>query len=173
MIAAFYQSLAARIAEVDKLRRVTLQNGQLLDPPNHYELPTPAALVEFTSVSWTDGSRGVQQGEATVSVTVASTHLGDFDHGAHGQTLALDSLRILDEVHAKLQGWSGTLWSPLSRVATEVDHSHGPVIAHTLVYRCQVVDATADTQRPLIEARPVIVTEMDVDRMPPADASVD
>ncbi len=174
MLADFYKAIADRLAtKVPRLNRVTLFNNQIEDAANQYELPTPCALVEFTSIAWSDQGRGIQNGEAVVSVIVASSHLGDFDHGAVGQDQAVSSLRLLDEVHLALQGWGGDQWTAFSRVSTEVDHRRNSVVAHTMSYKCSVVDDTADSYRRLTEVHPTIVVQGDVDLLPPADASVD
>lgn len=164
MIADLYMALAERLAtQVPALKRVTLHNDQIEDSGQHYEALHPSVTIEFTSIAWSDASRGVQTGDATISVIVASQQVGDYDHGAHSQVFALDSLRLLEDVHRALQGWSGACWGAFSRVSSEVDHRRDSVVAHVLSYRTQVTDATADILNTMVLVRPAITVHRDVD----------
>lgn len=174
MLSELYKALSQHLAEkVPKLKRVTLWNGQMNDPEKHYELVTPAVFIEFSSVVWDNALRGIQTGELVLSIMIASNHLGDFAAGSMSQDLAIGSLVMLEDIQLALQGFSGALWSPLQRLTTEVDHDRDSIIAHTMTYRCTVTDPSADELCKLTEAFPQIVVHRDLDKIGPADASVD
>ena len=176
MIANFYVEIANRLATaVPEFKVVTLQNDQVNAPGSHDDLPTPYALIEFSSIVWENETRGGQSGDAVIAITVAGSQIGDFNAGSLSQTPALESLFLLERVHRALQGWSGNGWSAFSRTSTEVDHRRTSVVAHTMVYNTRIVDTSTDpfVNGTMIIVYPNIIVHRDVDLAFPADASVD
>lgn len=175
MIWLVFTEVAARLAtQVPKLKTVTWYSGQLESPELNNQVVLPSAFIRFQPIRWRDQQRGVQVGDINFDVVVVDRYSGDFRHGQAAQEAALESVKLLDDIHQALHGWGSTWFQKCTRTETSLDHAPGGGwIAHSVSYQTVLTDACADLLGPKVVANPAYAVEADSDPEGPANAAVD
>jgi hypothetical protein len=142
------ENIKNRLSEnVTALRYIDENWGQLniADPPVKF----PLVLIDIEDVQWSNQTKHVQDGIATVSIQVANMKLSNTNRRAPEtqRIRAAHILDIMDSIHAVLHGWAHQQsHGPLTRTLTRKLTRDDGIRHFELTYTCQIVDDSAKMQ---------------------------
>lgn len=140
-----YIDLAKRIrAKVPACNSIDIFNNQYDEPNQHQPLRTPGVLIEWLPTEWMDSGSGVQEGTGGFRIhclvqSLANTQ--NIDLVSDNQAVInLQHLNFHSDVHAALNGFAPSNYSPLQRVRTVPDHRYNSIIVIVHEYTAQERD---------------------------------
>ena len=117
-----YKAIRDRIkAVMPEMAFIDLQKGQFRNMLANYPIPMPACLVEFKQINWTN-TAGAQQGDCVISLYYYENLVTDSFDSAEQENQTIELLDRLDATFEKMQGFSGEVFNPLSRIADSMEY---------------------------------------------------
>lgn len=114
---------------------------------NEYPIPFPAILIAFMRGNYSSLSDKAQSGEIIIRIRVGYENYADSFDGSSNQDDALKYFEFMEQVHMALQGFAGTNFTALQRVAEEEDLDHDMLIIQTFEYTTTLLDDSASNKR--------------------------
>ena len=166
MIDILYEAIRGKIkADLPGVKWVDLDSGQLDNPEQNYVFPFPAIFIDFPNIDWQDAGERMQDGDVQVTLRVAfrifdETHGNTTDTQYDTFTHAMDALKLMTSIHAKLQGFSdGESFNRLSRITTNTQRREDGLKVFEMIYVCQARDKSAMKEYNVIQAPTVTIRE--------------
>ncbi|WP_394749496.1 hypothetical protein [Spongiimicrobium salis] len=146
---------------VPAIKWVDKDRGQLEDPAN-FIFPRPAVFVSFGFGNYENLGKGVLKGEKRLRIRTVYENYADSHTGSINQEKALAYFEFDEAVHVALEGFSGTHFTGLTKVADEDDLDHANLIVGLFEYQMQLVDDSAASSRnfELLEPDAELVTNV-------------
>lgn len=148
MIEKLFKDISDRLADqVEELRWVDLEFGQLEIPEESYPVQFPCALIDFPDIPFSDEGYGNQQGLVTAQIRVGldlyeDYHIIDGNDAPQRET-AFNRLQILNKIHKALHGWEGDYFNPLTRVSLQSERRDDGVKVFAMYYQTMAKDDSA------------------------------
>jgi len=142
-----YKSIRDRLAEIAELRYIELNFGQLEGDDDQYPVHFPAALIDFERIEWGTTTQRIQNGLATVRLTVLfenynmSSNLQPSDIS----DAALTEFTLLNQIQSKLQGYGSVYHNALIRRSTVRISIKSPRV-YEITYQCNITDCYGQKQ---------------------------
>ncbi len=131
---AIYLTLKQYTLQKMAVKHVGLWNDQLSNIEDEISFERPAIFIELGEVQWTNVNKNGKRG--TLPITL---HLVTDCHDVYaGDSSALDSLDLMDNVADKFDGLKIELCTPFIPSATAVDNNHGNLIHNQVSYTTEV-----------------------------------
>lgn len=155
MIEQLFKDVTDRLSQVESLRWVDLDFGQLENPGENYAVQFPCALVDIAEVQYQDETEGNQQAVVMLAVKLALDIYEDY-HIADGveapqRDTAFQRLAMIEEVHKALQGWEGEYFTPLTRVDIVSEKNEDFLKVFSMQYKTQAIDYSAGKKYDTVE----------------------
>jgi hypothetical protein len=145
------------------LKWVDRNNGQLQHMDNELPIPRPAILIEYGRFEWKTLGGKTQLGQGTIKFYLLwENYASTFEtpNGASSnQDEALKFFEFLEQLHLALEGFSGELFTPLSRVADVDDTNHDNLMVPSMEYSTQVSDTSAIQNKNYVTINPGITVK--------------
>jgi len=139
-----FNAIKAELETITSVKTVKLFNSQIDNEERENPFSYPAVFIEFQEIIWLKRTRGVKEGETTITLHVAvESYKNETDS-------APDVLAITNEVHVKIEGFGGGCFTELSKSAERQDIDHDNCIVWQLDYETLVTDGAADDRLNLI-----------------------
>ncbi len=139
-------------AELPSLRWVDKENGQFRLMDQGFPIPLPAITIGFARAEYTSNGQNVQEGQATIRIRIGYESYADSFEGSSNQAESLKYYEFQEQVYAALQGFSGTNFSALERVAEEDDEDHDAMIVTIIDFATMITDTGAITAKDYVLA---------------------
>lgn len=159
-----FLAIQARIKTVvPQIKTVALQGGQLISRKTKRQpIFFPCVLVKFSDIPYTDLAEGIQEGEVTLNIQVASEMIGlDVDSYSANQAEALAFFDLQEEVHIALQGFAPTNCSPFLRSVDRQDDNFEKLYIFETSYKTLMKDASTAFSN---QQEYVTVTSLEVEK---------
>lgn len=147
--ATYYLELMARIkAAVPAIKYINQDLGQLEEDTDRPSVSFPCVLIDFDDFQFTDESYNAQMGEGNVAI-----RLGHAPY-SNGSSLSPDTVRVkaleyyeLEHLLVKaLQGWEGTEFGPMTRIAEGNEKREDKLRVRYIIFKVAYQDnSTIDT----------------------------
>ncbi len=140
-----YSKILDRLSEIPDLAWIDIDSGQLDWPGENYPLLFPCALIDFPSVEWQDAGNRLQHGNVSVQVKIALNVYQDANNKTpeYIRNRALEYLKLINTVFAKLQGFDGDHFNRLTRIQTTTEKREDGLKVFTLLFLTNIRDANA------------------------------
>jgi hypothetical protein len=154
-----YTSIVARLkAKVPAIKKYELWNNQTTDEnwAKQNNQIYPCVFVEWSPVTYTNGSNGVQNAKLEVTVHVISKAFDSKEEQAY----------LLDEeVVLALHNYNDEFYEPLIRVTSTPDQNYGTMKDFTTVFQTGFLDTSTHVDNNLIDvpAKPALVMDLVID----------
>jgi hypothetical protein len=167
-------SLQKRIAEsFAELTLVDEDYGQLQPMEEIYPVTFPCVLIDVQQVTWTDGLKGLQLGNASVKVKLAMDCYDDSHYKSGTAEKAYDRLMFAKKLHKKVHLFGGKIiddedgnlldvhFSPLTRISSSDYSLPGGIKVYETIYSTGIKDMDAI---PVLQkvARPSITIDVTI-----------
>ena len=144
-------------SHVSELVYIDKDRGQI-EKENVIMVPKPAVLIAFMRFEWSDIGAGIKQGKGIIRVRVICENYAESYSGSIDQELALAFFDLNEKVDEALEGFSGTKFSEMKKVADEDDLDHNNIIITVYEYETTITDDTKANCSKMIkvDAEPVV-----------------
>lgn len=129
------------------IKWIDKDKSQFENLDKEYPIPFPAILIGFMRGNYTTLSDKAQSGDIIIRIRVGYENYADSFDGSSTQENALQYFEFMEKVHIALQGFTGTNFTALDRVAEEEDLDHDMLIIQTFEYTTTLLDDSASKKR--------------------------
>lgn len=135
------------LGEIQELRWIDIEAGQLEMPTESYPVQFPCALIDFPDSQFQDETHLNQQGLIQVAIRLGidlyeDLHMID-GNDASDKGTAVKRLNLSTRVHQKLQGFETDYSSPLVRRGIQSERRDDGIKVFQLFYECAAKDDSA------------------------------
>lgn len=143
-----YLDLSELLLEIEDLRWIDLEAGQLEIPMESYPVLYPCALISFPRKSeFQDETQGHQQGQIVVRIRVGIDTGEDLQivdgERAEDCGLAVKQLQLITKVHKLLHGFTTDYATPLRRSRMKMKKREDGIKVFDIRYTCMAKDDSA------------------------------
>ena len=146
VLAQFFKDIMARTMDGTGVVHFAWFNDQPEDEDNQDPYPTPAVFMAVEVDEARSVGRRVQWRDVQFRLYVETEVMQELDSREDAAVLnaGLAHTERYQAVFAKLHGWGlGTYFGSVSRMGTVADHSHDNIMAHSMLFKCQIKDTAA------------------------------
>lgn len=140
------QSIQNRLSQINLLKYVDMDWGQLDLYTNHSPVKWPCALIDIPVAQYTNQGNAVQLGIITIGISIADLRLSNSSNAAPNaqKERALAIYELINQVYQKLHGWTALdNYSALIRQSYLRQQRQDGLIIHRITYTCQINDTEA------------------------------
>lgn len=137
---------ARLIAQVEALKDVNEDWGQLDNYSPNFPVKWPCALIDVLDVQWSNTGKKIQMGLAQIRVKIADLRLSNSSKAApSGQKDKSNSFYILtQQVYSALHGWRGAdHYSAFIRISERRVQRDDGVKEHWMIFTTEIKDISA------------------------------
>lgn len=167
-----FKEISERLmTKVEGIKWVDKDRGQLEEPSNDV-FPRPAVFISFGLGQYKNVGGNIIEGENILRVRTCVENYVSSHHGSVNQDKALAFFQFNEDVHVALEGFGGTNFNSLTKVADEDDLDHGNLIVTLMEYNFTLIDDSANTTKDLVLLDPdadLVVTKVKVQDIPADD----
>lgn len=147
------------IAQVADVKTVKRWNNQISPENEDREeaFAYPVVFIQMAEITWTPYQQNIQKGD--LILTIRSV-FEDYE------TEGTDFYTFTDAVHLAIQGWAGSISSPMIRIAEREDNDHDNCIVWEADYTTLLTDCSTDRRNDLVShtiGNLELETELDID----------
>lgn len=133
-----YLDVRQWLSEVNDLRWIDLEAGQLEIPEESYPVQFPCALIDFVDAGFENEQRGNQQGLISLVVRVGIDVYEDFHmidaQSASDAGTAVKRLNLITQIHKALHGRETDYSTPLSRLSIQGERRDDGIKVFAITY---------------------------------------
>lgn len=142
-----YLDLSELLTNIEELRWIDLEAGQLEIPVENYPVQFPCALIDFPNTEFQDELQGNQQALMVVNLRIGvdlyeDLHMIDGESAVDRGT-AVKRLQIITKVHALVHGFETDYSTPLRRSGMQTERRDDGIKVFSLAYMCAAKDDSA------------------------------
>ncbi|MBS1641562.1 MAG: hypothetical protein JSR11_03705 [Bacteroidetes bacterium] len=147
MIDKLFKSIANRLSNIEELRWIDLEVGQLEIPLESYPVQFPCALIDFPVIDAQQELERNQQLLTTIQIRIGidlyeDLHMVD-GNATPDREAALERLQILTKVHKCLQGYEEDYFTPLVRMNVQTERRDDGIKVFSILYGTVAKDDSA------------------------------
>ncbi len=152
-----FSEIQNRLSEVKELNFIDFDCQQVEKQDASYPVVCPAVLINYSS-NWQGAE--IQKGDVTIDLRVYFSIYEDTHHTAEDRYDAFAQLDVLAKIHQKLQGFRGTNFNKLSRVASGREARADQYTCYTVSYNTLYTDSSAEKIYNYAQANPDIQVQI-------------
>lgn len=143
-----YKALRDKTAELDYVKSIDLQKGQMVRSTQNYPFPLPALLVEISDILFSNLSEQHQQGDGIISIYLYLPLITDTLNGAEMEEETLQILNRFDDIYQTFEGFQIADNVPLNRIREYKPKYGKRYIEFQVDFATMVTDSkSADTKK--------------------------
>ena len=153
-----FKEISTHLASnVEELIYIDKDRGQV-EKENVLLVPKPSVLIGFMRFEWAEIGSGVKEGKGIIRVRVICENYAESYSGSIDQDLALAFFDLNEKVDACLEGFTGTKFSELIKIADEDDLDHNNVIVTVYESETTITDDTKAHHKNMVvvDAEPIV-----------------
>ena len=136
-----YHALANKLREINPLKWIDWENGQLSQPTEQYPISFPCVLIAFGDFSYEDLPDRAQEGEVAIYLDLYLRRAGDVQGTSPKKEKNLEQLSLLGEISAALHAtWQAEGIQSLHRRSESPIATPPDLIGIRQTYEARIID---------------------------------